>query len=196
MKDPYEILGVPANATQEQIKSAYRELAKKYHPDRYIDSPLAENANKKMQEINEAYDAIISGSRNGNTYTSASTTDYKKIKELIVRGQLDEAEKLLENVNEVYRDAKWHYLKGQVNYNRGWTDQAYTYFSMAHRMEPSNLEYRNAFEAANAKRNGGFRTDRGYTSKSREWSGGSICQGLFWADCCCECCGGDCIPCC
>ena len=50
MRDPYEVLGVPRGATKEQVKAAYRELAKKYHPDNYIDSPLAENANKKCRK--------------------------------------------------------------------------------------------------------------------------------------------------
>ena len=50
MRDPYEVLGLPRNATKEQVKAKYRELAKKYHPDNYIGTPLAETANEKMQE--------------------------------------------------------------------------------------------------------------------------------------------------
>lgn len=196
MRDPYEVLGVPRNASSDQIKSAYRELAKKYHPDRYINSPLAENANKKMQEINEAYDAIISGSKTNQYSNSGGVEDFRKIRELILKDQLDEAEKMLEGIHEALRSARWYYFKGQVNYKRGWTDQAYTYFATAYRMEPNNLEYRNAFEAANAKRNGGFRTDRGYTNSRRDCDGCSLCQGLLCADCCCECVGCDCIPCC
>lgn len=195
MRDPYEVLGVPRNATADQVKAAYRELAKKYHPDRYIDSPLAENANKKMMEINEAYDAIISEARTNQGYDSAGYSDaYQRIRELIQVGKLDEAEAVLENISESQRNARWYYFKGQVNYRRGWTDQAYTYFAMAYKMEPTNLEYRNAYEAASAKRSGGFRTNSPYGNTKRECSGCEICQGLLCVDCCCECCGGDCIP--
>ena len=53
MSDPYSILGISKNATDEEVKKAYRELARKYHPDAYADNPLADLAAEKMQEINE-----------------------------------------------------------------------------------------------------------------------------------------------
>ncbi|MBR6568549.1 MAG: DnaJ domain-containing protein [Clostridia bacterium] len=204
MRDPYEVLGVPRSATQEQVKAAYRELAKKYHPDRFIDSPLAENANKKMQEINEAYDAIISGNRSDSSYSGPgyssqySYSTYQQVRDLMQRNKLQEAEEALERMDRSFRDAQWYYLKGQINYKRGWTDQAYTYFSMAYKMDPSNAEYRHAYENMNQQRSGGFRTaqGRGGHRSGDNCDGCDICQGLICADCCCECMGGDLIPCC
>lgn len=201
MRDPYEVLGVPRGASKEQVKAAYRELAKKYHPDNYIDSPLAENANKKMQEINEAYDAIIAGNT-GSSYSSSSSSSagythnsYQQVRDLMNLGKLDMAEQLLENMSPNTRDAQWYYLKGQINYQRGWTDQAYTYFATAYKMQPNNAEYRHAFENLSSQRSGGFRTS-GRHNQGSDCDTCSICQGLLCADCCCECMGGDCIPCC
>ena len=57
--NPYKILDIPETATDEEVKSAYRKLAKKYHPDKYVDSPLKDVADEKMKEINEAYDMIM-----------------------------------------------------------------------------------------------------------------------------------------
>ena len=59
MNDPYRVLGVSPTASNEEIKKAYRELAKKYHPDNYADSPIADIAEDKMKEINDAYDEIL-----------------------------------------------------------------------------------------------------------------------------------------
>lgn len=202
MKDPYEVLGIPRGSDREKVKAAYRELAKKYHPDQYAGSPLAELANEKMQEINEAYDAILSGntgSSYGNTGSGYSVNDYSAVENYINRGAYDEAERLLENISESNRDAHWYYLKGELNYRRGWTQQAYSYYSMAYNMQPGNPIYRNAFERVSQNRNGGFRT--GHTQHHGHGSSGScdgcdICTGLMCADCCCECFGGDLISCC
>ena len=68
MKDPYEVLGVSRNASEQEIKAAYRELAKKYHPDNYQNNPLADLAQEKMREINEAYDEIVKERSSGRTY--------------------------------------------------------------------------------------------------------------------------------
>ena len=63
MKDPYAVLGIDRNASDEEVKNAYRELARKYHPDRYSDNPLSDLAQEKMQEINQAYDEIMNSRR-------------------------------------------------------------------------------------------------------------------------------------
>jgi len=202
MRDPYEILGLQRNASPDQVKKAYRELARKYHPDNYNNSPLRESAERKMQEINEAYDAIISG--NAGSYSAGYSggypggANYGEIEALIRQNRIEEAESLLENIPEGMRTSRWYYLKGEVNYKRGWTDQAYTYFSMAYKMDPSNAEYRHAYENMNAQRSGGFRTyqSRGSHRSGDNCDGCDICQGLICADCCCECMGGDLIPCC
>ena len=76
MTDPYKVLGVERNATDDDIKKAYRELARKYHPDSYAGSPLADLASEKMKEINEAYDAIRKerSERQNGSYSDASST--------------------------------------------------------------------------------------------------------------------------
>ena len=58
MRDPYEVLGIKPGASDDEIKRAYRDLARKYHPDNYQNNPLADLAEEKMKEINEAYDAL------------------------------------------------------------------------------------------------------------------------------------------
>lgn len=59
VNDPYKVLEISPEATDEEVKTAYREMARKYHPDNYANNPLSDLAQEKMQEINEAYDTII-----------------------------------------------------------------------------------------------------------------------------------------
>ena len=72
MNDPYSILGVSSNASDDEVKKAYRELARKYHPDNYHDNPLADLAQEKMKEINEAYNEIIRMREGGGSYHPGS----------------------------------------------------------------------------------------------------------------------------
>ena len=82
MNDPYSVLGVSRNASDDEIKKAYRDLARKYHPDNYHDNPLADLAQEKMKEINEAYDAITrersssSGKGGGGAYQGSYSGGY------------------------------------------------------------------------------------------------------------------------
>ena len=116
MRDPYTVLGVSSNASDQEIKKAYRELARKYHPDNYVDNPLADLAEEKMKEINEAYEAIQKQrSGGGGSYQSSSSSGgyqggyqqqqqysgnptYARVRNLINMGDLNTAERLLGRV--------------------------------------------------------------------------------------------------
>lgn len=204
MKDPYVVLGVDRNATDEQIKNAYRELARKYHPDHYSDNPLSELAQEKMKEINEAYDQIMnsrrhrkSGTGAGNTYSGSS--NFADVRSLISSGKIEEAQELLDGVPVERRDAEWYFLNGTVLYRRGWFDNAFTSFATACRMDPTNPEYREAFARMQRSRGAGF-AGNPYRSAGNMGGGGcdacDVCNTLICADCCCECMGGDLIRCC
>ena len=198
MKDPYEVLGVGRNASEDEIKSAYRNLAKKYHPDKYAGTDLADLANEKMQEINEAYDTICKngfGKSSYNSYSSGGAgygNGFSSVISMINAGNLDAALSLLQGMPNNQRNGQWNYLMGQIYQRKGWLDQAQAYYSTAYSMEPGNVQFRRAYESMATGSSGGYRT------QSKGGSDGlcNLCSGLLCADCCCECMGGDLIPCC
>lgn len=187
VNDPYSVLGIDPSATDDEVKAAYRELAKKYHPDNYGDNPLSELAQEKMQEINEAYDAIVRLRKQGG-----GGARLRDVRALIQTGRVADAEMLLDGVPENQRDAEWYFLKGSVSYRKGWLEDAYQQFATACRLDPQNAEYRAAYDRLNAGRQTG-----GYHQGTRgSASACDVCSGLICADCCCECMGGDLISCC
>ena len=197
MRDPYSVLGVNQNASDEEIKKAYRELARKYHPDNYQNNPLADLAEEKMKEINEAYETITRQRSGGGhqasqsgysgqqrSYSSPSgNPTYVRVRGLINAGDLSTAERLLNEVPQ--RDGEWYFLTGSIAYRKGWLDEAAQNYAMAVQMDPGNMEYRQAY-AMMQQRGGGYRP-AGYAG------------GMDGLDCCttmmcmnCLCGGGQC----
>lgn len=158
MTDPYIVLGVKPDASDEEIKRAYRELARKYHPDNYQNNPLADLAEEKMKEINEAYEAIqkqrsggggyqqqsSGGYRQQQQYSSSSSSNptFARVRSMINLGDLNAAERLLQEVPQ--RSGEWYFLMGSIAYRRGWLDEAMQNYNLAVQMEPGNMEYRQA----------------------------------------------------
>ena len=159
MANPYDVLEINRNATDEEVKKAYRELAKKYHPDNFKDNPLAELANEKMKSINDAYDQIQHDradnfSKNSGYYDySNSNSSFPQIRELINGKRFSEAEIMLEAVNSNERNSEWFYLKGVLLSERGWFFDAQKCFETAYNLEPDNNEYRDAFNYIKNKSN-------------------------------------------
>ncbi len=215
MRDPYSILGVFPDATDEEIKEAYHELARKYHPDNYTDdNPLKDLASERMSEINAAYEQIQkerkSKKNGGSTGTSGSTgygtgysggsgNVYNDIRRMINDRKFSDAERALFEIADFNRTAEWHYLMSVVLMHRNRVNDAMRELEMACSMDPSNLEYQRAKEMFN-------NTARGYGStyygggrsrpvRSSTDDACNCCANLICMDCLCECLGGDLIPC-
>lgn len=198
MNDPYQILGVSQNASDEEIKRAYRELARKYHPDNYQNNPLADLAEEKMKEINEAYD-ILTKSRGAGGYSGSSgysgggqqyqqknqegASTFAQVRNLINQGATDQAEQLLMGTN--LRNAEWYFLKGSCAYRRGWLDEALRNYQIAVRMEPNNMEYRQAFNMM--QQGGQAYRPAGYGAEGMDAC--DCCTTMMCLNCLCGGCG-------
>ena len=198
MRDPYQVLGVPSTATDEEVKKAYRDLARKYHPDNYHDNPLADLAQERMKEINEAYEAVqsqrkaaraggYSGGYGGyqagyqSGYQSGGSR-YQRIRMAISQGNLNLAEELLNAMTD--HDAEWSFLKGAICYRRGWLDEARRYYQNAVNMDPDNQEYQRALDIAEG-RSTAYRPE-GYANVTTGTCGNGDCLRLCGATLCCN----------
>ncbi len=205
MSDPYSVLGVKPDASDEEIKRAYRELARKYHPDNYQNNPLADLAEEKMKEINQAYDTITrmrSGGGGGSAggyrsqsayqgsyqqqqqrYSGSTGSLYSQVRQAINMGDISRAEQLLRSAPS--QDAEWHFLSGSIAYRKGWLDEATQHFQMACNMDPSNGEYR---QALMMMRQGG------QAYRPYGYGGGidscDLCTACMCLNCLCGGCGG------
>lgn len=192
--NPYEVLGVSENADEETIKKAYKELVKKYHPDKYVNNPLADLAAEKMKEINKAYDMITkktgtydAGSAGSSSYGGGGgygsyqnvKPTFELVRTLLNMRQPMKAQAVLQ---QLPKTAEWYYLSGLANIQRGWYTQGIEQISQAVKMDPSNTEYtatlNNIKNRSTSYRNGG-----GVYS-----TGGDCCPlPCLCLPCCCGC---------
>lgn len=211
MNDPYKVLNVPSTASDEEVKKAYRELARKYHPDNYHDNPLADLAQEKMKEINEAYDTIQKMRQRGGqaSYERQSSgygqspyggygyggyrqadysqgTPFQRIRFAIQRNDLNTAEQLLNTISD--HTAEWYFLRGAICMRRGWLDEARRSFQQACAMDPGNPEYRQALERLESS--GQAYRPAGFEVFTTDCGTGNLCGGLLCSYCLCNSCIG------
>ncbi len=154
--DPYQVLGVSPDASDDEIKRAYRRLAKKYHPDL---NPGDAEAARKMQEVNAAYEQIknpekaapasggystgydpFGGYYRRQSYADTGDDRYQTAAEQYIRfGRYQEALNVLQNAGE--RSARWYFLSAIANDGLGNQVTALEHIRRAVSMEPDNLQY-------------------------------------------------------
>lgn len=152
MNDPYQVLGVSPSASDDEVKAAYRALAKRYHPDRNNGSPEAE---KKMMQINDAYAQIVEMRKNGGQQSYGGyqygygyggsgqaqqhMPEYDEVRRQLQYGQYQTAMQLLEQMNT--QTAEWYYLVARARQGLGDDIAALNFARQAVNMEPNNFEY-------------------------------------------------------
>ena len=156
--DPYKVLGVSRDASDEEIKQAYRRLAKKYHPDL---NPGDKEAARRMQEVNAAYEQIKNpekasanqGGQNGyggygydpfggygrRTYSETGDQYQQAAYRYVQMGRYQEALNVLSNSQN--RSARWYYISALANDGLGNQVTALEHIRKAVSMEPDNQEY-------------------------------------------------------
>lgn len=191
---PYEILGLPNNASLDEVKTAYKKLALQYSTDSSIDSPLREHNEAKMQEIDQAFDSIVSQIKTG-TASQYSTSEYQDIRQLIQHGNADGAINKLNQMGKLENDAEWNFLMGSAYHYKGWGNYAIAYFEKACNLAPDNSEYTAAYNNINNNSNGNLYGNP-YSSQPYSNAGGcsccDLCGALMCADCLCSCGSGGC----
>lgn len=206
MNNPYKVLGVNENATQEEIRAAYLQLVKKYHPDRYTDPDLKAVANEKLVEINEAYEFLTkkaSGSANrgpgssqgygggysgsGGAYSGPNATEFARARAFLGQNNLQAAKAVLDNIS--IRNAEWYYLYGIIYLRQGWFDKAREYLTIAYQQEPGNAEYASAYNTIRHTGNPYARQTGAYQSNCSpcDICAGAMCFSSFGVPCCCWC---------
>ena len=201
--NPYEVLGVSRNASIDEIKRAYKELSRKYHPDSYVGNPLSSLAEEKFKQVQEAYDAIMkekngdynyADNYNNNGYSNGESGEMAEVYNLLGRRAYSQALSLLDSMPN--RNAKWYYYSAIAQVGLGNNLRGMEYARMAVSMEPNNIEYQNLVNRLSflGNRYGEVRNVyRGGRSGFDDAS--DLCCKLWLADSLCECMGGDLCSC-
>ena len=217
MTDPYSILGVPRDASDEEIKKAYRALSRKYHPDANINNPNKDQAEAKFKEVQQAYQQIMHEKEygtfgSGSGYSSAGNGDYGPFRGFY--GQYRQAgANSTENESDLHlraaanfinngryneainllnsiseRNARWYYYSALANSGIGNNVIALQHAKEALRLEPGNMQYQMLVQRFES---GGSWYQQQQQPYQTTFYGGDMCMKLCIANLVCNlCCGG------
>lgn len=204
MRDPYEILGVSRDASEDEIKKAYRTLSRRYHPDANVNSPNIQEIEEKFKEVQQAYDQVMKEKEQGyssgtgtyggyggfggygqNTYRQNSEpVEYQAAANYIRNGYFKEALHVLSQITD--RRAVWYYYSALANHGVGNQVQALEYARKASALEPDNFQYR---QLIYQMEHGGQWYQRRETSYSNPLENASgFCWKLCLINALCNCC--------
>ena len=141
----YEVLKIAPSATRAEIRTSYRALARRWHPDRFMEGPERDWANNKMAEINAAYRACL----DGTAAPMAADDDVSRlaqVQQMIEDGNYSAARKMLGGFST--RCAEWNYLFGAVLLKTSDVQKALIYLGVAARQQPNNAKYARALREA------------------------------------------------
>ena len=201
--NPYEVLGVSRNASIDEIKKAYKELSRKYHPDSYVGNPLSSLAEEKFKQVQEAYDAIMkekngdfnyTDNYNNSGYYNGESGEMAEVYNLLGRRAYSQALSLLDSMPN--RNAKWYYYSAIAQVGLGNNLRGMEYARMAVSMEPNNIEYQNLVNRLSFQGNRYGEVRNVYRGGRSGFDDASdLCCKLWLADSLCECMGGDLCSC-
>lgn len=154
MASAFEVLGIVPESGEAEIRKAYRELARRWHPDRFMEGPERMWAEQKMTAINNAYhEALrqVSGAASSVDEITPECELLADARRLMELGQLSAARQALLRI--ATRSAEWNYLFGAVMLKLGEYEKAVLYFGIASRQRPQNEQYKTAYQSAETMRN-------------------------------------------
>ncbi len=144
MKDPYGVLGLEADASEEQLRAKYEELKTQYSEQRFRSGAEGNEGARKLSELESAWAMISADLDKKKAQETFGDGDYGYIDDLIKKGNYDEAQGKLDEISN--RTAQWHYLQSIIFYKREWLSDSRKQLALAVEMEPHNDKYKSALE--------------------------------------------------
>ena len=212
MFDPYSILGVSRDASDEEIKKSYRKLSRKYHPDANINNPNKDQAEEKFKEIQQAYDQIMKereygssgnygyggntgyggfggfggygGSQSNSGYQDEEAIRRQAASNYVQSGHYQEAMNVLSSLKE--RNAQWYYLSAVANMGLGNNVNAMNHIREAVRLEPDNMQYRMMLQRMEG--GGSWYQEQQNPFCGMPTAGNDLCMKCLMANLACSCC--------
>lgn len=213
MMNPYQVLGVTPSASDEEIKKAYRNLSRKYHPDANVNNPNKAQAEEKFKEVQQAYDQIMKEKQQGTSYgdfgngyggngyggnaygrnqgygqgsAGAESPQMQAAANYISNRHYAEALNVLNNIPFAERRARWYYFSAIANQGTGNNITAKEHAARAVEMEPSNMEYRQFKQ--HLEYGGTWYTNMGSNYERPYSSAGNWCLSMLFLNMLCNCC--------